>query len=190
MDQKVALLNYNVFEVVECADDCDRVYDTEEFVCAFEKEEDAQEFARVNTCERIYNKYPTLRRGTYKVYPGYFIPHSLYKKEMEPHALLAAVTAPTVDPEETGYGIFTVTNCCTIIPGAQHIEKMDFMHKFRDDYTAARQAEKDGIPIIHDMEGVEDWTYIDTPENRALITAVFHKYPECDTRNWRKRASN
>lgn len=187
---KDQLLNYNVFEIIECADDCDRVYDTEEFVCSFESEDDAKDFARINSVERIYSQYPKLTRGVYKVYPGYFIPHSQYRSNMNPHALLASVTAPKVDPSETGYGIFTATNCSTIIPGALHIEKIDSAKKFSDDYAAAKQAAQDGIPIIHDMEGVEDWTYVDTYENRALIEAVFHKYPECDTRTWRKRSQN
>lgn len=185
------ILNYNVFEIVECADDCDRVYDTEEFVCSFESEDDAKDFARINSIERVYSNYPKLTRGVYKVYPGYFIPHSMYSKDMNPHALLASITAPKIDdPEAVGYGIFTTTGCSTIIPGALHIERLDSVNKFRDDYAAAKQAEKDGIPIIHDMDGVEDWTYIDTYENRALIEAVFHKHPECDSRNWRKRSKN
>ena len=185
------ILNFNIFEIVEQADDCDRVYETEEFVCSFENESDAKDFAETNSVEYVYTNYPKLKRGTYKVYPGYFVPHSMYQKGMDPRTLLASITAPKVaDPVEAGYDIFTEADCKTIFPGALHIERMDLVRKYPDDYAAAKQAEKDGIPIIHDMEGVEDWTYVDTHENRALIETLLPKHPECDIRNWRKRGGN
>jgi hypothetical protein len=106
-------------------------------------------------------------------------------------SLLAKRNAPIVDhPDWVGYNIFVVNDCDTIIPGALHIQRHDGSKKFATDYDAARAAEKAGIPIIHDMPGVEDWTYLDTPENRLLISIRLPLYPKCDTRNWRRRKSN
>lgn len=45
---------------------------------------------------------------------------------------------------------------------------------FETDGEAAEQAEKDGIKIIHDMEFDDENSaaYIDTPENRKLLTSL------------------
>ena len=68
-----------------------------------------------------------------------------------------------------GYLIAVTNDSDTLIPGALHIERNDSLMIFTDDYEAAKQAELDGHKIIHDIPSIEDWTYIDTPENRAII---------------------
>lgn len=83
-----------------------------------------------------------------------------------------------------GYFICVAEGSDTIVPNVEHIERDDSLMKFENDYEAAKQAEKDGIKIIHDMEGVEDWTYIDTPENREAIAKYIQEHPEYDCRNW------
>lgn len=70
-----------------------------------------------------------------------------------------------------GYIICIATTGSNLIPNASHIEVDGENPLFYSDYDAARQAEKDGIAIIHDMPGIEDWTYLDTPENRKIITS-------------------
>lgn len=69
-----------------------------------------------------------------------------------------------------GYFICSSDAYCSgsLIPEAEYIERIDALMRYDSDYDAAKQAEKDGIKIIHDMPGLEDWTYLDTPENRAL----------------------
>lgn len=71
---------------------------------------------------------------------------------------------------ERGYGIFT----SDYGNGAEHIERLDCMMVFESDGEAAKQAEKDGIRIIHDMEFDDENSaaYIDTPENRKLLASL------------------
>lgn len=71
---------------------------------------------------------------------------------------------------ERGYGIFT----SDYGNGAEHIERLDCMMIFDTDAEAAKQAEKDGIKIIHDMEFDDENSaaYIDTPENRELLASL------------------
>ena len=86
--------------------------------------------------------------------------------------------------QKTGYLVCsTRTGSWSIIPGVEHIEVDAEYPKFKSDYDAAKQAEKDGIKIIHDMEGVEDWTYVDTPENREQIAVWLAEHPEYYCRN-------
>jgi hypothetical protein len=69
------------------------------------------------------------------------------------------------------------------IPDAYHIERDDSAHPriYETDKEAARgaerDAERDGIRLIHAMEGVKDGVYfLDTPENREIIAAFLeHK---------------
>lgn len=69
-----------------------------------------------------------------------------------------------------GYGIFVgfYGN------NAEHIEKIDCVGAFDGDMSAAKQAEKDGVKIIHDMKFPEEYdaAYIDTPENRQLLMQI------------------
>ena len=76
--------------------------------------------------------------------------------------------------EETrkGYGIFT----SDYMNGALHIEligDLENIFQYEYDKEASKQAEKDGIKIIHDLpidENDEDFGYfIDTIENRKII---------------------
>ena len=73
----------------------------------------------------------------------------------------------TREDAERGYAIFT----SDYGNGAEHIQKLDDMDVFEDDEEAAKQAEKDGIKLIHDMkfDGENTADYIDTPENRELL---------------------
>lgn len=73
----------------------------------------------------------------------------------------------TREDAERGYAIFT----SDYGNGATHIQKLDDMDVFEDDEEAAKQAEKDGIKLIHDMKFDDENTaaYIDTPENRELL---------------------
>lgn len=75
-------------------------------------------------------------------------------------------------------------DCDRIIPNALVIKRDDGKMAFPDDYAAARQAEQDGVPIIHDIPGLEDWTYLDSPENRELVTRALARYPRFDCRTW------
>lgn len=76
------------------------------------------------------------------------------------------------DKIKPGYLVCITTDHESIIPNATHIERDDEMMQFDSDYEAAKQYEQDGGKIIHDMGPcVEDWTYIDTPQNRRLIVA-------------------
>lgn len=73
----------------------------------------------------------------------------------------------TREDAERGYAIFT----SDYGNGATHIQKLDDMDVFEDDEEAAKQAEKDGIKLIHDMKFDDENTaaYIDIPENRELL---------------------
>lgn len=55
--------------------------------------------------------------------------------------------------------------------GATHIQKIDAMDVFRNDWAAAEQAERDGIKIIRDLvlPAEHNAPYIDTPANRLLL---------------------
>lgn len=78
---------------------------------------------------------------------------------------------------KSGY-IFSVEYCRTdYIPRAIFVELDDQLRMFNTRQEAAMQAEKDGIPIIHDLP-VEDWTYVDTPRNREIITKALANHPE------------
>lgn len=69
-----------------------------------------------------------------------------------------------------GYGVFT----SDYGNGATHIERLDIMGAFESDREAAEQAEKDGFKIIHDINLPEEHqaSYIDTPENRELLSSL------------------
>jgi hypothetical protein len=64
------------------------------------------------------------------------------------------------------------------IPEALHIERNDELWLVEDDEKAAIEAEKDGVKLVYNMDGVPDQTYIDTEENRKVISEMLLKYPE------------
>lgn len=64
------------------------------------------------------------------------------------------------------------------IPDALHIERNDELFLVEDDEKASVEAEKDGVKLIYGMEGVPDRVYIDTKENRKVISEMLIKYPE------------
>lgn len=185
---------YNVFEVVQ-RDSLDGIQRKEEYVCSFVEEKDARQFATENSCERPYRQLPRLTRGVYIVRPGFLISSADYEKGINPLSLTVETTLPKIsNPSERGYEI-CITNKYSenarlpLIPGAAFIQGLD-ERRFPTDWDAAKKAEVDGIAIIHDMPGVEDWTYIDTPENRVLISNALPKYPRCDVRGLRQRRRN
>jgi hypothetical protein len=72
-----------------------------------------------------------------------------------------------------GYGIFTSANIDFL-----HIEKIDELDIYDSDLDASKQAELDGIKIIHDIRfECEPFCYyndtiIDTKENRKLVENI------------------
>ena len=185
---------YNVFEVVQ-RDSLDGIQRKEEYICSFVEEKDARQFAAENSCERAYHQIPRLTRGVYIVRPGFLISSADYEKGINPLSLMVEATLPKIsNPSERGYEI-CITNRYSenarlpLIPGAAFIQGLD-ERRFPTDWDAAKKAEVDGIAIIHDMPGVEDWTYIDTPENRVLIANALPKYPRCDVRGLRQHRRN
>lgn len=77
-----------------------------------------------------------------------------------------------------GYGIFITDSSDFYIPNAEHIERIDEDGIFSDDEEACKQAEKDGVKLIHGMQGVPDGVYIDTPRNREIIKNSLELSPE------------
>ena len=83
-----------------------------------------------------------------------------------------------MEETKTGWLVCITDTSEGLIPNALHIERDDSMMVYADDYEAAKAYEQQGGKIIHDMgERVEDWTYVDTPENRALISAFLQQNP-------------
>lgn len=64
------------------------------------------------------------------------------------------------------------------IPNALHIERNDDLMLVEGDEQASKEAEKAGISLIYGLEGVPDGVYVDTEENRAIITKMLIIYPE------------
>lgn len=89
------------------------------------------------------------------------------KKITEEMIAIAIEDGWSEDNAKRGYAIFTGT----LGNGAEHIEKIDSMDAFESDEEAAKQAEKDGIKIIHDIKFDESdiGYYLDTPKNRQLL---------------------
>ena len=67
-----------------------------------------------------------------------------------------------------GYDVFCCYGSDNVIEGALIIETIGEVGKFDSDFEACRQAEKDGIKFINDIEGLEKGLYIDTKENRKI----------------------
>jgi len=88
-----------------------------------------------------------------------------------------------------GYVVCAVYNSDIIIEGAEIVECIDELvnehdYGFKDDFGACRQAEKDGVKFINDIDGLEKGCYIDTPKNREICTEALKKYPEFRVENW------
>lgn len=74
------------------------------------------------------------------------------------------------------YGVGAILGYCVsssdgfegYIPNTLIIDKIDDIDKFDSGFEASRQAEKDGIKFINDIEGLEKGLYIDTKENREI----------------------
>lgn len=77
-----------------------------------------------------------------------------------------------------GYVLAVADSSCFYIPDALHVERDDSLMLCRNDEEAAQIAEQDGVKLIYGMEHVPDGVYVDTPENRAVITEGLNKYPE------------
>lgn len=64
------------------------------------------------------------------------------------------------------------------IPDVLHVERNDELMLVEGDEQASKEAEKAGIPLIYDLEGVPNGVYVDTEENRNIITKMLKRYPE------------
>jgi hypothetical protein len=64
------------------------------------------------------------------------------------------------------------------IPNALHIERNDDLMLVEGDEQASKEAEKAGIALIYDFEGVPDGVYVDTEENRNIINKMLNIHPE------------
>lgn len=56
------------------------------------------------------------------------------------------------------------------IPNALHVERNDELMLVENDVQACEEAQKDGVPFIDDMLYISNKTYVDTEENRNIIT--------------------
>lgn len=68
------------------------------------------------------------------------------------------------------------------IPNALHVERNDELMLVEDDLEASKEASKAGITLICDMEGVPNDVYVDTEENREIISKMLIAYP--DYKKW------
>jgi len=64
------------------------------------------------------------------------------------------------------------------IPDALHIERNDELMLVDSDEQASIEAERDGVSLIYGMDGVPDRVYVDTDDNRNIITNALAEYPE------------
>lgn len=71
-----------------------------------------------------------------------------------------------------GYVVAIAAGSTFYVDDATHIERDDSCNPFvfQTDEEAAKAAEKDGIRLIHNMPGVMDGVYLDTPQNREILT--------------------
>lgn len=89
-----------------------------------------------------------------------------------------------VDDIERGYTTFRVSGSDVVVEGALLVEAISEIGRYEDDFDACRQAEKDGVAFINDVDGLEKGCYIDTPENRALCVGMLKEHPEYRIENW------
>lgn len=64
------------------------------------------------------------------------------------------------------------------VPEALHIERNDELMLVENDEQASKEAEKAGIPLIYNLDGVPNGVYVDTEENREIIAKMLNLYPE------------
>lgn len=83
-----------------------------------------------------------------------------------------------MDLIKKSYLICVCSGSSFYIPNAEHIERNDELMLVEDDAQAAIEAEKEGVKLIYNMEGVPNQVYIDTPSNRKIIEEMLEKYPE------------
>lgn len=76
--------------------------------------------------------------------------------------------------------VIAIAESWDVIPNALHIERNDACVRDPeyDDFAAARTAMKKGVKLIHDIEGIHQDFYLDTPENRKIILDYMEKHPE------------
>lgn len=82
----------------------------------------------------------------------------------------SAGTEPT-----KGYVIAVADDGDSYFSGVSHVQRNDGLHIYTNDEAAARAAELDGINLIYNMPNVPDGIYVDTPENREVITKHFEQ---------------
>ena len=83
-----------------------------------------------------------------------------------------------LDDIKKGYGTFVCDDSKYIIPDTIIVERIDEVNKFESDWDACRQAEKDGISFINDIDGLEKGLYIDTKENREKCIKYLQENPK------------
>lgn len=83
-----------------------------------------------------------------------------------------------------GYDTFVCVGDDVSINNALIVEQIDELKFFENDFLACRQAEKDGIKFINDVDGLEKGCYVDTPENREHCIEMLEKHPEYRIENW------
>jgi hypothetical protein len=92
-----------------------------------------------------------------------------------------------VDGVNNGYDIFVcIGSSEVLIDNALVVEQIDELDFFGDDFAACRQAEKDGINFINNVDGLEKGCYVDTPENRKHCIEMLEKHPKYRIENWMK----
>ena len=74
------------------------------------------------------------------------------------------------------------------VPGAVHVETIAALRTHYSDWDACRQAEKDGVPFINDMPGLEKGCYVDTVANRAYCSEMLQTYPDLRIEQWIRQA--
>ena len=98
---------------------------------------------------------------------------ALHKKELDDDDIEEMIEDWGLEAVEKGYAVFADRE--TSIRMAEYIDKIDELRTFNTSKAARKQASKDGVKFINDMEGVEPNFYIDTPENREHIAKVLHE---------------
>lgn len=91
---------------------------------------------------------------------------------------------------EKGYDVFQCEGSVSVIDGALVIELINDVGKFDNDFEACRQAEKDGIKFINDVDELEKGCYIDTLENRKHCIEMLKRFPEYRVPNLIKATPN
>jgi len=83
-----------------------------------------------------------------------------------------------------GYSIFVICGISTsVIEGALMVEAIGDIGKFESDFEACRQAEKDGVKFINDIDGLEKGCYVDTKENRERCIKALELNPNLRIEN-------